>query len=232
MRRRRQRSRCAARRAEIVSPSENAATAMVTVPLRGCRRALGTIVSRGWRSKQAARSTCWIEPTSSARSCRARSRTCSSSRSRAFAAGAGEHLRFDLPSRRRLGYARHHRPRQPGFATRIGRTREDLLNQPLADHLGPELGRWLERHKAAKTPTHSDSADTIEVVDPMLKGPFVVTVTDLLNHDRESVGSVIVARDLTPQTLLEAEREELRKRLTQSEKLAALGSSSPASLTS
>jgi signal transduction histidine kinase len=32
-----------------------------------------------------------------------------------------------------------------------------------------------------------------------------------------------VARDLTPQTRLEAEREELRQRLTQSEKLAALG---------
>jgi signal transduction histidine kinase len=57
----------------------------------------------------------------------------------------------------------------------------------------------------------------------MLKGPFMVTVTDLLNQDREPVGSVIVARDLTPQTQLEAEREELRKKLTQSEKLAALG---------
>jgi len=34
---------------------------------------------------------------------------------------------------------------------------------------------------------------------------------------------VLVARDLTPETKLEAEREELRKRLTQSEKLAALG---------
>src|SRR5258707_15636304 len=33
----------------------------------------------------------------------------------------------------------------------------------------------------------------------------------------------VVARDLTPQSKLEAEREELRKRLTQSEKLAALG---------
>ncbi len=51
----------------------------------------------------------------------------------------------------------------------------------------------------------------------------MVTATDLLNHDRERVGSVIVARDLTPQTRLEAEREELRRRLTQSEKLAALG---------
>ena len=34
---------------------------------------------------------------------------------------------------------------------------------------------------------------------------------------------MLVARDLTPQTALEAEREELRNRLTQSEKLAALG---------
>jgi signal transduction histidine kinase len=33
----------------------------------------------------------------------------------------------------------------------------------------------------------------------------------------------VVARDLTPQSKLEAEREELRKRLTQTEKLAALG---------
>jgi signal transduction histidine kinase len=51
----------------------------------------------------------------------------------------------------------------------------------------------------------------------------MVTVTDLLNHEREPVGSVVVARDLTTQTRLESEREELRKRLTQSEKLAALG---------
>ena len=33
----------------------------------------------------------------------------------------------------------------------------------------------------------------------------------------------VVARDLTPQTRTEAEQEELRRRLTQSEKLAALG---------
>jgi signal transduction histidine kinase len=60
-------------------------------------------------------------------------------------------------------------------------------------------------------------------VDPVLNGSFMITVTDLLNPEHERVGSVIVARDLTPQTKLEAEREELRKRLTQSEKLAALG---------
>jgi two-component system NtrC family sensor kinase len=51
----------------------------------------------------------------------------------------------------------------------------------------------------------------------------MVTVTDLLDQERQRVGTVLVARDLTPQNKLEAEREELRKRLTQSEKLAALG---------
>jgi signal transduction histidine kinase len=57
----------------------------------------------------------------------------------------------------------------------------------------------------------------------VLRGPFLVTATALLNQKRERVGSVIVARDTTPQAKLEREREELRKRLTQSEKLAALG---------
>src|SRR5205823_3272328 len=62
-----------------------------------------------------------------------------------------------------------------------------------------------------------------EIVDSVLNGPFMVTVTDLLDQERTRVGHVLVARDLTPQAKLEAEREELRKRLTQSEKLAALG---------
>jgi signal transduction histidine kinase len=61
------------------------------------------------------------------------------------------------------------------------------------------------------------------VIDPVLNGPFMVTATDLLDQDRQRVGSVLVARDMTPQTKLEAEREELRHRLTQSEKLVALG---------
>src|SRR5207248_8347620 len=72
-------------------------------------------------------------------------------------------------------------------------------------------------------PAHPSGPATREIVDPKLDGPFMVTVTDLLDNEREPVGSVIVARDLTSQTQLEAEREELRRRLTQSEKLAALG---------
>ena len=51
----------------------------------------------------------------------------------------------------------------------------------------------------------------------------MVTLTDLLDQERQRLGTVLVARDLTPQSKLEAEREQLRKRLTQSEKLVALG---------
>ena len=71
--------------------------------------------------------------------------------------------------------------------------------------------------------TAKGAAVTREIVDGVWRGPFTVTVTDLLNNECEPVGSVIVARELTSQTRLESEREELRKRLTQSEKLAALG---------
>ena len=50
-------------------------------------------------------------------------------------------------------------------------------------------------------------AITCEVVDPVLKGPFMVRSPICFNQDRERAGSVIVARDLTPQTRLRPERE-------------------------
>ena len=115
------------------------------------------------------------------------------------------------------------------FATRVGSSREQLVDRPLEGYIGPELTTWLAAHESDATraggPGNNDNngAVTREIIDPVLKGGFLVTITDLLNHERERVGSVIVARDLTPQAKLEAEREELRKRLGQSEKLAALG---------
>ena len=50
-----------------------------------------------------------------------------------------------------------------------------------------------------------------------------MTVTPLINEDGEPVGTVLVARDVTRQTRLEAEQEALRAKLAQSEKLASLG---------
>src|SRR5215813_6506301 len=77
--------------------------------------------------------------------------------------------------------------------------------------------------RARRELEHTFDSITHLIVVADMRGPIMVTVTDLLNREREPVGSVIVARDLTTQTRLESEREELRKRLTQSEKLAALG---------
>jgi PAS domain S-box-containing protein len=211
-------------RAEIVPPAHDEVTSTVTVPMRGYRRALGTIVFEGVRVETGGEMDLL-------------DRADELGRQLSSAVENMQLLEDVMRSRRELentfdsishlvavsdmrGHIVHV---NQAFATRVGRKREDLLNQPLADHLGPELGGWLARHKSSTTRTRGESAITVEVHDPVLNGPFMVTVTDLLDYDREPVGSVIVARDLTPQTLLEAEREELRKRLTQSEKLAALG---------
>jgi PAS domain S-box-containing protein len=211
-------------RAEIASTSVDEVTALVTVPLRGCRRALGTIVFEGVRVETGGEidlldraDELGRQLSSAVENMQLLEDVMRSRRELENTFDSISHLVAVSDTRGHIVHVNQ------AFATRVGRKREELLNQPLSDHLGPELGGWLERHKSAAARPEANSAVTIEVVDPVLKGPFMVTVTDLLNHDREPVGSVIVARDLTPQTLLEAEREELRKKLTQSEKLAALG---------
>src|SRR3954466_2831514 len=211
-------------RAEIVSPTEPEVTAMVTVPLRGTRRALGTIVFEGVRVETGGEldlldraDELGRQLSSAIENMQLLDDVMRSRRELENTFDSISHLVAVSDMRGLIVHV------NKAFATRVGQKREELLNQPLADHVGPELAGWLARHKQSTTRRQGDSAITIEIHDPVLKGPFMVTVTDLLDYDRESVGSVIVARDLTPQTRLEAEREELRKRLTQSEKLAALG---------
>ena len=109
------------------------------------------------------------------------------------------------------------------FANRLGRTRDALLGQPLADCVGPELAAFLAEQDRAEPRPEPSTPAMRELLDPALNGPFMFTVTDLVDQERRRTGMVLVARDLTPQSKLELEREELRKRLTQSEKLAALG---------
>jgi signal transduction histidine kinase len=209
-------------RAEIITGATEV-TATVTVPLRGTRRALGTIVFDGVRVQPGGELDLLDRADELGRQL----------------AGAIENMQMldDLiRSRRELentfdsithlvavadrrGYLTHV---NQAFAARLGRPREDLLDKPLADHVGPELAAWIGRLESSAAP-ENDTPASREIMDPMLNGPFMVTVTNLVNADRERVGRVIVARDLTPHTRLEAEREELRKRLTQTEKLAALG---------
>jgi PAS domain S-box-containing protein len=204
-------------RAEII------AGVTVTVPLRGRRRALGTIVFDGVRVRPGGELDVLDRADELGQQL----------------AGAIENMQLldDLIRSRRelentfdsitnLVAVTDRRGRlthvNQAFAARRGRTRDELVDAPLADHVGAELAQWMTDLETSRA-SDADVPVSREIVDPVLRGPFMVTLTHLVNPERERVGRVMVARDLTPHTRLEAEREELRKRLTQTEKLAALG---------
>jgi PAS domain S-box-containing protein len=211
-------------RAEIVPAGVDTATTTVTVPLRGCRRALGTLVFEGVRVETGGEldlldraDEVGGQLSHAIENLQLIDDVMRSRRELENAFDSITHLIVVTDRRGRITHVN-----EP-FAARTGRSREDLVNLRLNELVGPELAAWLDDR--AKTPPGpgEEGASTREVVDPALNGPFMVTVTDLLNNDRHQVGSVVVLRDLTPHTKLEAEREALRKRLTQAEKLAALG---------
>jgi signal transduction histidine kinase len=210
-------------RAEIVSTDDEAVTAMVTVPLRGYRRALGTIVFDGVRVEHGGELDLLDRADELGRQLSSAIENMQLLddviRSRRELENAFDSIAHLVAVSDRAGRIVHV---NQAFAMRVERPREQLLDRPLADFIGPELATWLREHEASARST-SDAPATIEITDPVLKGPFMVTVTDLIDNDRERAGTVLVARDLTPQTRLEAEREVLRQRLTQTEKLAALG---------
>jgi len=212
-------------RAEIISHSEgDAATALVTVPLRGTRRALGAIVFEGVRVETGGEldlldraDELGRQLSSAVENMQLLDDVMRSRRELENTFDSISHLVAVSDTRGHIVHVNQ------AFASRAGLPREELLDRPLTEHIGAELASFIEQHRAASPDPPGDAANTCEVVDPVLKGPFMVTVTHLLDQDREPVGSVLVARDLTPQTRLEAEREELRRRLGQTEKLAALG---------
>jgi signal transduction histidine kinase len=211
-------------RAEILPTSGDAPTSTVTVPLRGRRRALGTIVFDGVRV-EAGGELDLLDRADEV------GRQLSNAVENMQLLGAVQRSRRELENTfnsiahlvvvsDRGGRIVH---ANEAFASRVKEPRDQLLDRPLANYLGPELTAWLAAHEQSAVRPDGDAPATCEIVDPVLNGPFMVTVTDLLDQERQRVGTVLVARDLTPQTKLEAEREELRKRLIQSEKLAALG---------
>ncbi len=110
------------------------------------------------------------------------------------------------------------------FITRVGLSRAELMERPLEGLVGNEMAAWVAAHDAAEAPPDSaDGARTHRVDDERLGGTFEVTMTALINESGQPGGLVLVARDITHQTRLEREREALRERLGQSEKLASLG---------
>ena len=211
-------------RAEIIEGPDDASTSIVTVPLRGCRRALGTIVFEGVRIETGGELDLLDRADELGRQLSSAIENMQLLddvlRSRRELENTFDSIAHLVAVSDRRGHIVHV---NEAFASRTGRSREQLLDRPLAAFIGPELAMWLDEHAAGAVGPAGEPAVTRDVVDPVLNGPFLVTVTDLLDHERQRVGTVMVARDLTPQTRLEAEREELRKRLTQSEKLAALG---------
>jgi C4-dicarboxylate-specific signal transduction histidine kinase len=106
------------------------------------------------------------------------------------------------------------------FAQRVRSSGNAIVHRSLREFVGPAVTDWLTELTADTSPERAPV--TREITDPVLGGSFLLTVTPLI-ADGEASGVVVVARDITRQSRLEAERMELRDRLTQSEKLAALG---------
>jgi PAS domain S-box-containing protein len=105
------------------------------------------------------------------------------------------------------------------FAARVGIERQELVGRPLQDLVGPEIAA-----RAATAGVQGAAAQAAtQIEDARLGGVFLVTATPLVSADARTLGRVLVARDITRQTRLEREREALRGRLAQSEKLASLG---------
>lgn len=211
-------------RAELLPGTHDydASVGTLTVPLRGCRRALGSLVFEGVRVETGGeldlldRADLLGKQLSSA--IENMQLIDDVIRSRRELENTFDSITHLVVVSDRRGHIVH---ANTAFASRVNATRDELIDRPLRSVIGPELAAWLSELEAAPPP--SGSPAVCEILDSVLNGAFMVTVTDLVNPERERVGHVLVARDLTPQTRLEAEREELRKRLMQSEKLAALG---------
>ncbi len=110
------------------------------------------------------------------------------------------------------------------FELRAGLARDELVDRPLAELVGRDLADWV-----AAVPAPADAGRerpeprSQQFDDERLGGVFAATVTTLMTRDHEPAGRVLVARDITAHVRLEREREALRERLAQSEKLASLG---------
>ncbi|MGH9371822.1 MAG: two-component system sensor histidine kinase NtrB, partial [Vicinamibacterales bacterium] len=113
------------------------------------------------------------------------------------------------------------------FIARTGRSRDELLERPLDTLIGREMAAWaasVDQDVAPEATFHGpEGARTQRFDDSRLGGIFSVTLTPLISQGGEPAGRVLVVRDITEQTRLEKEREALGERLAQSQKLASLG---------
>jgi two-component system, NtrC family, sensor kinase len=104
------------------------------------------------------------------------------------------------------------------FALRAGLSRSEVVGRSLSELVGAATFEYAR----SADPQDSGPAQH-RVEDEALGGTFLLTATPLSSQDGRTIGRVLVARDITRQTRLESERAALRERLAQSEKLASLG---------
>ncbi len=109
------------------------------------------------------------------------------------------------------------------FSARVGKAPADILERPLTDFIGREMAVWLESTEPPLQTRDATAARTQQFTDERLGGIFSATLTPLINSEGVPIGRVLVGRDITVQTQLESEREALSRRLAQSERLASLG---------
>jgi PAS domain S-box-containing protein len=116
------------------------------------------------------------------------------------------------------------------FMARTGLSRAELIDRPLDTLVGAEMAAWAGASERVPLEGASsnesavpEAARTQRFEDTRLGGTFSVTMTRLMNQRGEPAGRVLVVRDITEQTRLEREREVLAERLAQSQKLASLG---------
>jgi C4-dicarboxylate-specific signal transduction histidine kinase len=94
-----------------------------------------------------------------------------------------------------------------------------VIGQDLKDLVSAETFAYVQSPEPPDV--HPPAQHRVD--DEKLKGTFLLTATPLTRQDGDRAGRVLVARDITRQTRLEAERAALRERLAQSAKLASLG---------
>ncbi len=203
------------------SPATDGATDLsLVVPLRGRRRALGTLVLHGIRLESGAEAHLLA---------------------RAAQVGRGLSLALEnlqllddvLGSRSQLenvfnaltdpvvvtGLAGRIIAVNDAFASRLGKPRSALVDIDVRSLVGPALSESLDETLASAEPP----ATSAEIEDTVLGGRFVVLHAPLVALGARPAGSVLVMRDVTVARQLEEERIVLERRLAESEKLLALG---------
>jgi signal transduction histidine kinase len=109
------------------------------------------------------------------------------------------------------------------FAARLRLRRRELVGRRVEELIDPAVFQWISPGDAPGGGGDQNLEGPRTYEGPLLGGTFVITMTPLVAEAGDPVGRVIVARDISLQARLEAERETLRERLAQSEKLASLG---------